>query len=260
MTAPVLAAVDPVTLDPAPLALGALLAGAMGAPLIGASVVAAGDDVEALAAAQSGETLAPDPGAALDELAGGEVVRLTASSVPRALDIAAEELGAAALMAGSGTGAPPGRLAPGRTTERLLRGSRHPLALVAHGHEAQALSVIGAGFVDTAEGREAVRRGAELATRAGATLRVLAAVGPASSGVRARAEEAARDAVPASGGLRVDVDVLDTEPGDALTGLSTELDLLVCGARSYGTRPGVHLGGLTRRVAGEAACPVLLLA
>jgi nucleotide-binding universal stress UspA family protein len=260
--APVLVAVDPVTLDPAPVDLGALIAAVIEAPLVVAAVVAEPGAADPLAAAQSGEVLAPDPGGELDALGrGAEVIRLTASSVPRALDLAVQEVGAELLVAGSKADGGAGRITPGRTTARLLAGARCPLALVPRGWAAPgALATIGAGFLDTAEGREAVHRAHELARRSGATLRVLAALSPPSPEARALAEEAARDAVPTAPGVRVDVDVAEVEPADDLVGVSVELDLLVCGARSYGNRPAVLPGADTHRVSAEAACPVLFLA
>jgi hypothetical protein len=41
--------------------------------------------------------------------------------------------------------------------------------------------------------------------------------------------------------------------------LSSGLDLLVCGSRGYGPVRGVLLGSVTRRVIGEAHCPVIVL-
>jgi nucleotide-binding universal stress UspA family protein len=37
------------------------------------------------------------------------------------------------------------------------------------------------------------------------------------------------------------------------------LDLLVCGSRGYGPLRAVLLGGVSRRVAAEAHCPVIVL-
>lgn len=56
---------------------------------------------------------------------------------------------------------------------------------------------------------------------------------------------------------------LDAAPVDfgavlaELTG--ARLDLLVCGARGYGPLRAVLLGGVSRRVAVEARCPVIVL-
>jgi nucleotide-binding universal stress UspA family protein len=41
--------------------------------------------------------------------------------------------------------------------------------------------------------------------------------------------------------------------------VSEHLDLLVCGSRGYGPVRAVLLGGVSRRVAAEARCPVIVL-
>jgi nucleotide-binding universal stress UspA family protein len=78
--------------------------------------------------------------------------------------------------------------------------------------------------------------------------------------LRSLAEEAAAVATPAAAGVAVDIDVEVADPADVLLALSEEVDVLVCGSRSYGARPAALLGGVTRRVTAEAACPVILLA
>ena len=109
-----------------------------------------------------------------------------------------------------------------------------------------------------------------LAARAGARLRVLAAVHPrawmdggddVAADLRARAEEAAGADVASLLGAAVDVDVEDGEPDDVLIAASDDdLDLLVCGARGYGPERSALLGGVTRRVTAGAGCPVIVLA
>ena len=79
-----------------------------------------------------------------------------------------------------------------------------------------------------------IRRATEalaLARRAGAKLRVLSAATP-----------------------RLSVQ----DPADFLIAASDRLDLLVCGSRGYGPQRAVLLGGVTRRVAAEARCPVIV--
>jgi nucleotide-binding universal stress UspA family protein len=49
------------------------------------------------------------------------------------------------------------------------------------------------------------------------------------------------------------------DPADFLIAASANLDLLVCGSRGYGPRRAVLMGGVTRRVAAEAQCPVIVL-
>jgi nucleotide-binding universal stress UspA family protein len=74
------------------------------------------------------------------------------------------------------------------------------------------------------------------------------------------AERAARDAVAQlDGGGLIEVDGFVDDPAQAIIGASEHLDLLVCGSRGYGPLRAVVLGGVSRRVAAEARCPVIVL-
>jgi nucleotide-binding universal stress UspA family protein len=249
------------------------MAGHTGAALTVACVVGDGAAVTPLAAGQSGEELSDDGTAALEQAvriardAGveAEPLQVAAASAPRGLAMAATELGAGLVVVGSAPGGRPGQLHPGTTGARLLNGSPSAVAVVPVGWDGRALLTIGAGLAHGAEARAAVRDAHALAARAGARLRVLAAVLPrawshADAGeLRAEAEEAASAEVPASAGTPVDIDVDVAEPADVLVAASGELDLLVCGTRAYGPRPAALLGGVTRRLVAEARCPVAVL-
>jgi nucleotide-binding universal stress UspA family protein len=269
----VLAAADPLALDPAPVRFATRVAGRMGTPLTLAAVV--GDDgaAGALAAGQTGEELVGDAEAALEQAvrmarADGveaEPLAVKATSAPRGIALTAGVLGAELVVVGSGNGGPRGQVRPGRTAERLLNGSPAAIALVSAGWAQRDFGVIGAGFVDSAEGRSAVRMAHALAARSGARLRVLAAVRPrawsraGADELRSQAEAAAAAAVSGLAGAPVDVDVSVAEPAELLVAVSGELDLLVCGTRSYGPRPATLLGGVTRVVCSQARCPVIVL-
>ena len=55
------------------------------------------------------------------------------------------------------------------------------------------------------------------------------------------------------------VDAFLEDPAESLIRVSENLDLLVCGSRGYGPLRAVLLGGVSRRVAAEAQCPVIVL-
>jgi nucleotide-binding universal stress UspA family protein len=159
-------------------------------------------------------------------------------------------------------------LTPGETTRRLLGGAPCAVAAVPWGWDhLRRNATIGAAFVDTVEGRAALKAAHVLADRAGARLRVLAAVrartwmsgDDVGAELRTRAEDAAEDAVSGLTGEPVNIDVAVAEPADYLVEESAELDVLVCGARGYGPAPATMLGGVTRRVTRRAACPVIVL-
>jgi nucleotide-binding universal stress UspA family protein len=274
-SAPILAAVDPLTLDLAPARFAALAAGHTGAPLLLAAVRAGDDAIDPLAAGQQGEELARDAEEPLERattaLAGEggapETLAVAATSAPRGLALAAEEVGAGLLVVGSPAAATAGRVGVGATAKRLLDGAPCAVAVVPRGWERpEAWSALAVGFVDTADGRAAVRAAQALAHRSGARLRVLSAVARPSwsdvtvADLRRDAEEAAEAAVSGRLGGPVDVDVEERHPVDALVAASTQADVLVCGARAYGPRPAALLGGVTSRVTREAACAVIVLA
>jgi len=171
----------------------------------------------------------------------------------------------------------------GSTAARLVRGAPCPVSVVPRGWEARdAIDTIGVAYVDSEEAREALRGAHALARRLGARLRVLTVVKPGvkqyletepstevrpGKGVaavegeeRVRAEQAAREAVAAlDPRVPVEVDAFIGDPAQTLIELSANLDLLVCGARGYGPVRAVMLGSVSRRVAGDAHCPVIVL-
>lgn len=273
--APILAAVDPVTRDLAPARFAALAAGHTGAPLTIAAVHADDDAIDPLAAGQQGEELARDAEDALeqaaaalaDDGAAAETLAVAATSAPRGLALTAEQIGAGLLVVGSPAAATAGRVGVGATAMRLLDGAPCAVALVPRDWERpESWSALAVGFVDTAEGRAAVRAAQTLAHRSGAQLRVLTAIARpswsdvATADLRSRAEDAAEAAVSGRLGGRVDVDVEERDPVESLIAAAAQADVLVCGARAYGPRPAALLGGVTARVTREAACAVIVLA
>jgi nucleotide-binding universal stress UspA family protein len=291
MSKPILVGYDPKTLDPAPVRFGAAAARFTGAPLIIASVHGRASAGDGAAPGQLEEDLESDATQALadvkrdlaSEAIAVECRALESMSAARALHEAAEEQDAGLLVVGSTRRGAVGRVVPGSTAERLMHGAPCPVAVVPHGWEAGGgLKTIGAAYVDTEEGREALRGAYALARRAGATLRVLTAVRSRlamygetearTAGVRGkdfdevegeyrvRAEAAARAAVAAlDGDVEVEVDAFVEDPADVLIRVSEHLDLLVCGSRAYGPLRAVLLGGVSRRVAADARCPVIVL-
>lgn len=278
MPAPILAAFDPVSEDMAPVWLAAALASRTGAPLIVGAVSASGESIERAAGAQDGEEL-PDDAAAeaalvrvtgtlLDAGIQAQTVSFAASTAPRGLAFGAMELGAAILVAGSHAGAPDGRVAPGSTAARLLAGTPCAVALAPPGFDrGRAIDTIAAGYVDSAEGRAAVHAAHAIARRAARELRVLTAVQPRAwmgdgdaTELRVAAEQAAGETAYSLLGERVDVDAALGEPAEVLLAAAAEADLLVVGARAYGPEPAVLLGGVSRVLTGQAACPVVVLA
>jgi len=172
---------------------------------------------------------------------------------------------------------------PGSTAQRLMHGAPCPIAVVPHGWErGGGLATIGVAYVDTEEGHEALRGAHALALRAGAKLRVLTVANVHATMLeetepttnvrrgkgldevvgehRVMAEAAARRAVgELQDGVEVEVDAFVEDPAESLIAVSEHVDLLICGSRGYGPARAVLLGGVSRRVAAEAHCPVIVL-
>jgi nucleotide-binding universal stress UspA family protein len=129
------------------------------------------------------------------------------------------------------------------------------------------LTTIAVGFVDSAEGRAALHAAHAIARRAAPELRVLTAVQPRAwmadadaDELRLAAEQAAGETAYSLLGERIDVDAAVGEPAEVLLAAAAEADLLVLGSRGYGPEPAVLLGGVSRILAGQAACPIVVLA
>ncbi|HEX5901212.1 MAG TPA: universal stress protein [Solirubrobacteraceae bacterium] len=280
---------DPKTCDLAPVDFGVAASRFTGAPLLIASVHGVGDG--RLGEHQMREDLLADAAETLEELNGelhaqgitAEYRDLAGTSAPRALHELADSQDAGLLVIGSTSQGTVGRLLPGSTAQRLMHGAPCPIAVVPHGWRAgEGLRTIGVAYVDTEEGREALRGAHALARQAGAALRVLTVAGVgfgAHAETEARtagrpgkdfdevegehrvlAETAARNAVAElEGDVAVQVDAFAEDPAQTLIAVSENLDLLVCGSRGYGPVRAVLLGGVSRRVAAEAHCPVIVL-
>jgi nucleotide-binding universal stress UspA family protein len=279
---PILVGYDPRTEDRAPVNFGLAAARFTGAPLTVACACAGGRADEDLAHSAKDE---------LDRLRGDLseeglsilVRELPSTSAARALHDAAIESDAGMIVVGSTRRGPLGRVVPGSTAERLMHGAPCPVAVVPVGWETRGgLSTIAVAYVDTDEGRQALNGAHALAARAGATLRVIT-VARQSLGMlsatepdtaerhgkeladvegeyRVNAENAARAAVEQLGaGVETEVDGFLGDPADAIIRVSENVDLVICGSRGYGPIRAVLLGGVSRRVATEAHCPVIVL-
>jgi nucleotide-binding universal stress UspA family protein len=290
MPKPILVGYDPSSADRAPIQFGIAAARFTGAPLIIGSAYTDSVIVGQMGHGQMHEDLGGEASDALSHVRielsryhhfRAECVGLPGSSASSALHRAAEERGAGLLVVGSRPGGPAGLLRPGSTGERLMHGAPCPLAIVPSGWQAGGgLHTLGVAYTDTPEAHDALHGALVLARRAGVKLRVLTAVkphaygkvagsGPGTEGTSFDAsaadsqralgqilDEAAADA----GGVDVETDISVQDAADFLVAASANVDLLVCGSRGYGPKRAVLLGGVSRRVATESSCPVIVLA
>jgi nucleotide-binding universal stress UspA family protein len=293
VSAPVLLAYPQTSGDTSTIAFAAEAARVTGAPLVIVSVQPGGSVLDRLSGGEfemHSETEESGLRAALDaEPATRAVqteVRIVEHSTPaRGLAGAIEELQPRLVVLGSTHRGKLGRVLPGSTAERVIHGAPCPVVVVPRGHAmpAAGLGSIGAAFVPTDEGRTALRVAARLAKAAGARLIAVTVLSPKhaeeqtsgalaasthdqdlSENRYARNRLVAKDALHAaiaevSEGIETEPDVLFQEPVEGLTAASHRVDLMVMGSRAYGPLHAVMLGGVSRRVIVEAACPVLVL-
>jgi nucleotide-binding universal stress UspA family protein len=298
MTKPILVGYDPHRADHAPMDFGVATARLTGAPLVVTSAVqlgvptvpVSGEPLE-YAVGLPEEDLLADCSPAVAQIDAElralgipvECQTVRDTSAARALQHAAEDVEAGLLVVGSSRRSATRRVLAGESTaERLLHGAPCPVAIVPKSWTRDGRPVtIGVAYVDTDEGREALRGAHALARHVGARLRVLTVVRPnlamrldtdppaadrpgrdSEDSVgerRVRAEADLRSVVAALDGVPVDTDAFVGDPADVLISVSEHLDLLVLGSRAYGPLRAVVLGSVSRRVLRGAHCPVIVL-
>ncbi len=207
--------------------------------------------------------------------------RTTGSGLKEAIDELAPQM---VVLCASKRGAV-GSAVIGSTIERVVHEAVCPVAVVPHDYERPEAGVqtVGAAYVPTDEGREALRAAAGLARAGSARLRAIVVLDPkfvAQQGQGMMSEQH-RDVDPAqadesregmaarsglkealaevAGDLDAETDVLHNEPADGLIAASRHVDLLFMGSRARGPRRAAVFGSVSRKVAEESACPVVIL-
>ena len=207
-----------------------------------------------------------------------ETRALPCSSVPRGLQQVAEAEGALAIVVGPSHRGPAGRIVPGSVGERLLHGASCPVAVAPRGywgHGDFGIRHIGVGYVAVPEAGEALGAAVGLAARAGAAVRVLGVVEPATVSASlplgwgfGELEDTERENLirrmrraidDVAGRVEISGNVIDGYADDELARLSLEVDLLVCGSRGHGPIRSVMLGNVSSGVLRKARCPVLVI-
>jgi nucleotide-binding universal stress UspA family protein len=192
----------------------------------------------------------------------------------------AEQLDPAAIVVGSTHRGPVGRLLMGDVAAGLLHGSPCPVVIAPRGYDATPeadAARIGVAFDGTPESDEALAFALAVVERTGGSVSCFTVLEPADrtgstsvpGWVPSPAAEESRNAHAQSIALRA----LDQAPAgalgssevlrgpvvDTLSGVSHELDLLVCGSRGYGALRSVLAGSVSRGLADKAACPLLVV-
>lgn len=187
-------------------------------------------------------------------------------SPARALIRAATESGAELIVVGSSHGRFTGRVRPGSTGRRLLKGAPCPVALAPQGHRMRPHLTWGRVTVGI-DGRQgmhaALSAAAAIATATGRRLRVVRVFEPVPDFLLMTpdAQDAAEEEL-----RRATADVPGAEPGFVVGDPAVELaresdvsDLLVIGSRADGFHDTVGVGELGEQLLRAARCPVLIV-
>lgn len=190
-----------------------------------------------------------------------EFVALTPGSVADVLADHADDVGAAVLVVGSTGHGLLGRLAPGRTVQRLLPLARCPVAIAPRGYRhlgTGVMTVVAVAYDGSAEADRAVTTAVHLAGRTGAAVRVVT-VAETAGGVPA-AQATAHKAM-ASLPVEVDAfcDVVVGPVAATLAALPDRTDLLVVGSRGYRFMQRLLLGGVAGVLVRTARYPVIVV-
>ncbi|MBM2622661.1 universal stress protein [Actinoplanes sp. LDG1-06] len=285
MTGPVIAGVDGGPTAEDALALGRWFAEALEAPLLVAVVhpapAALGSgrvDAEWVADRHRAAQRVLDDARKTLEDAPGEVTyrMVSSSSAAHGLHDLAEQTQAAMLVIGSGRHATKERLMAGSTAERLLAGSVCPVAIAPASMPAPPAERrrIGVAYVDTPDGRAALRVAAETARRTGDTLKLYTVVAEGDASLpfligedverafldtaRETYEASLRKAAEAVPGVTAEWQVVAGDVVDTLADL-TDVDVLYCGSRGYGPARRVLLGGVSTRLIRRACRPLVVV-
>ncbi|MFI5493755.1 universal stress protein [Actinoplanes sp. NPDC051859] len=213
----------------------------------------------------------------LGKLADEVTFRIIASSsAAHGLHDLAEELGAEAIVVGSGRAGPRNRLFAGSTAERLLAGSVCPVAIAPTGLEPLpgTLGRIGVAYVDTPDGRAALAAAARLSGSTGTPLRLFTVVADADATrpflvgqdaerafldtARETYEQSLVNAAASVPDIAVDWEIRTGDVVDQLAELD-DVDVLFCGSRGYGPARRVLLGGVSARLLRRARRPVIVV-
>jgi nucleotide-binding universal stress UspA family protein len=170
-----------------------------------------------------------------------------------------------------------GRVVSGTTATTLLHGSPCAVAIAPAGFRDRAAPAaaprIGVAYDGSPTARVALHTARDLAASHGASLAVLnaydtipayALTGPGEGlppdvDLRAAAQAELDEALAACSGVDATGELLGGRPTDALLARAADLDLLVTGSRGYGRIRGVVLGSMSRRLAEESPCALLVV-
>jgi nucleotide-binding universal stress UspA family protein len=205
---------------------------------------------------------------------------VASTSAAHGLADLAEDVEAVMLIVGTTQETGLSRTLLGSSTERLLHGATAPVTVVPPGWRQSApdrISSIGVAYVDTRDGREALRVAVRVALRIPARLTLYSILGQSSerySYLVGRTDEQAfvdkaRDSYGkalefAAAGVPPELEprtvLLEGAVVESLAALGPDdVDMLVCGSRGYGPVRRVLLGGVSSPLIRRAQLPVTVV-
>jgi nucleotide-binding universal stress UspA family protein len=205
---------------------------------------------------------------------------VASTSAAHGLADLAEDVEAAMLIVGTTQETGLTRTLLGSSTERLLHGATAPVTVVPPGWRQSTpdrISSIGVAYVDTRDGREALRVAVRVALRIPARLTLYSILGQSSerySYLVGRTDEQAfvdkaRDSYGkalefAAAGVPPELEprtvLLEGAVAESLAALGPDdVDMLVCGSRGYGPVRRVLLGGVSSPLIRRAQLPVTVV-
>lgn len=190
-----------------------------------------------------------------------EFVALTPGTVADVLADHADDVGAAVLVVGSTGHGLLGRLAPGRTVQRLLPLARCPVAIAPRGYRhlgTGIMTVVSVAYDGTPEADRAVAVAVHLAGRTGAALRFVT-VAETPDGVPDAQAMAHKGIASAPVEIDAIADVVVGPVAPTLADLPDRTDILVVGSRGYRFMQRMLLGGVAGALVRTARYPVIVV-
>jgi nucleotide-binding universal stress UspA family protein len=205
---------------------------------------------------------------------------LASTSAAHGLADLAEDIEAVMLIVGTTQETGLARSLLGSSTERLLHGATAPVMVVPPGWRQSApdrISSVGVAYLDTRDGREALRMAVRVALRIPARLTLYSVIGQSSERysylVGRTDEEAFLDKARDSFGKALEFAAAGVPPeleprivlleGAVVESLAAlgpdDVDMLVCGSRGYGPVRRVLLGGVSSPLIRRARLPVAVV-
>jgi nucleotide-binding universal stress UspA family protein len=205
---------------------------------------------------------------------------VASTSAAHGLADLAEDIEAVMLIVGTTQETGLARALLGSITERLLHGATAPVLVMPPGWRESApdrISSIGVAYVDTRDGREALRIAVQVALRIPAQVTLYSVIGQSSERysylIGRTGEQAVLDKARDSFGKALEFAAAGVPPEleprtvllegavvDSLAALGPDdVDMLVCGSRGYGPVRRVLLGGVSSRLIRGARLPVAVV-